>query len=144
MTDCTDTQVDTDTDTVDASGHTVLIMWDDYGIELIHDVTAAEQEEMWRRLSEPENSSSNFESAVINLNHLLLRARLNSHRHYEIYLIVLGQDITVEYIQTLFEQHRDAMVDLIRERGTCLHNAEHFGPSAPRLRALARSRPSRK
>jgi hypothetical protein len=108
-------------------------MWDDYGIELIHDVTAAEQEEMWRRLGNPENSSPNFESGVINLNHLLLRARLNSHRHYEIYLVVLGPTITVDYVQTLFEQQRDAIVDLIRQRGTCLHNAEHFGPTAPHM-----------
>jgi hypothetical protein len=134
MNSCLDTEVDTDTSAESASGHTVLVMWDDQGLELIHDITAAEQEKMWCRLGQASDSSDVFLDSTPNLNHLLLRARLNSHRHYEIYLVVLGPTITVDYVQTLFEQQRDAIVDLIRQRGTCLHNAEHFGPSAPHMR----------
>jgi hypothetical protein len=106
-------------------------MWNDRGLELMHDITASEKAVMWQRLTDPDNSTGAMSDYVPNLNHWLLRARLNSHLHYEIYLIVLNTDITVDYVQTLFKQQRDAMVNLIRQRGTCLYSAEHSETAAP-------------
>ena len=60
--------------------HQFLIMWDQLGLECCIDVTADQQRRMWQKLKgEPVS-----ETAIPNYQHLLLRARFNSQRHYEI------------------------------------------------------------
>jgi hypothetical protein len=52
-----------------------------------------------------------------NLMHWQLRARFNSHRHYEIYLIEVDEGITVEDIRKAFEDSPQTMADTVRRIG---------------------------
>jgi chromosome segregation and condensation protein ScpB len=49
--------------------------------------------------------------------HLELRARSNTQRHYEIYLVNATEGITADDIREMFERNPQTAADLIRERG---------------------------
>jgi hypothetical protein len=73
---------------------------------------------MWQKLkSEPMS-----ESTIPNYNHLLLRARVNSQRHYEIYSVEATDGITAEDICEMFEADPQGAADTIRRLGHCLHS----------------------
>jgi hypothetical protein len=73
---------------------------------------------MWQQLKgEPVS-----ESAIPNYNHLLLRARYNSQRHYEIYSVEATDGITAEDIREMFETSPQSAADTIRRLGHCLHS----------------------
>jgi hypothetical protein len=73
---------------------------------------------MWQKLKGEQVS----ESAVPNYNHLLLRARFNSQRHYEIYSVEATDGITADDIREMFEANPQSAADTIRRRGHCLHS----------------------
>lgn len=98
--------------------HQFLIMWDQLGIECCIDVTEDQQRRMWQKLKgEPVS-----ESAIPNYQHLLLRARFNSQRHYEIYSVEATDGITAEDIREMFEADPQTAADTIRRLGHCLHS----------------------
>jgi hypothetical protein len=98
--------------------HQFLIMWCNEGLECCIDITADEQRRMWQSLrGEPVS-----ESAIPNYNHLLLRARYNSQRHYEIYSVEATDGITAEDIREMFEADPQTAADTIRRLGHCLHS----------------------
>ena len=98
--------------------HQFLIMWDQLGLECCIDVTEDQQRRMWQKLKgEPVS-----ESAIPNYNHLLLRARFNSQRHYEIYSVEATDGITAEDIREMFEASPQSAADTIRRLGHCLHS----------------------
>jgi hypothetical protein len=73
---------------------------------------------MWQTLrGEPVS-----ETTIPNLNHIMLRARLNSHRHYEIYTCEATDGITAEDIQNMFEASPQTAADTIRRLGHCMHS----------------------
>ena len=98
--------------------HQFLIVWDQLGLECCIDITEDEQRRMWQKLKgEPVS-----ESAIPNYQHLLLRARYNSQRHYEIYSVEATDGITAEDIQDMFEASPQTAADTIRRLGHCLHS----------------------
>jgi len=98
--------------------HQFLIVWDNIGLECCIDVTEDQQRRMWQTLKgEPVS-----ETAVPNYNHLLLRARVNSQRHYEIYSVEATDGITAEDIRAMFETSPQTAADTIRRLGHCLHS----------------------
>ena len=98
--------------------HQFLIMWCNEGLECCIDVTEDQQRRMWQKLKgEPVS-----ESAIPNYNHLLLRARYNSQRHYEIYSVEATDGITAEDIREMFEADPQGAADTIRRLGHCLHS----------------------
>ncbi len=98
--------------------HQFLIVWDQLGLECCIDITEDEQRRMWQKLKgEPVS-----ESAIPNYNHIMLRARLNSHRHYEIYICEATDGITAEDIKEMFEASPQSAADTIRRLGHCLHS----------------------
>ena len=98
--------------------HQFLIMWDQLGLECCIDVTEDQQRRMWQKLKgEPVS-----ETAIPNYNHLLLRARFNSQRHYEIYSVEATDGITAEDIREMFEASPQTAADTIRRLGHCLHS----------------------
>jgi predicted RNA-binding protein (virulence factor B family) len=98
--------------------HQFLIMWDQLGLECCIDVTEDQQRRMWQKLKGEQVS----ESAVPNYNHLLLRARVNSQRHYEIYTCEATDGITAEDIRAMFEASPQTAADTIRRLGHCMHS----------------------
>lgn len=57
-----------------------------------------------------------------NLMHWQLRARFNSHRHYEIYTFSAVPGIDIEDIREMFETDPQHAADTIRRIGHCLHS----------------------
>jgi hypothetical protein len=93
-------------------------MWCNEGLECCIDITEDEQRRMWQQLkSEPVS-----ETAVPNLNHIMLRARVNSQRHYEVYTCEATDGITAEDIQDMFQASPQSAADTIRRLGHCMHS----------------------
>jgi hypothetical protein len=109
-----------------------IISWDQTGVEAIvpvHEIeqrrTQAEQEKVWNVLADPEfRLPRNPPACEINhvMKHLIMRARANHQRHYEIYLINTASDITDADIRDMFEGSPQHSADLIRTRGTQLYS----------------------
>ena len=101
---------------MEKSEHTFLAMWCNEGLEYVVDITAHEQKQVWKSLKGEEVQ------ALPNLNAMILRARYNSQRHYEIYMISAAAGITENDLRSMFENDPQYAADLIRERGTKLYS----------------------
>ena len=53
---------------------------------------------------------------------LVLRARFNTQRHYEIYAIEVDSSISKDDLVTQFKENPQGMAELIRERGRVIHS----------------------
>jgi hypothetical protein len=98
--------------------HQFLIMWCNEGLECCINITEDEQRRMWQQLKgEPVSGSK-----IPNISHLMLRARVNSQRHYEIYVCDAVDGITAEDICEMFEADPQGAADTIRRLGHCMHS----------------------
>ena len=88
------------------------MMWDNTGLEFVGDYTDYAQDQMWATLQ-----GKKSEKTFVNLMHLELRARSNTQRHYEIYLVNATEGITADDIRDMFERNPQTAADIIRERG---------------------------
>lgn len=97
-------------DTEDLRAQQFAIMWDCHGLEAVErvpngaDTTFA----LLKGLEPPK---------LPNLLHWELRARYNSQRHYEIYVITAQPGITEEDIREMFENDPQSAADTIRRIG---------------------------
>lgn len=98
--------------------HQFLVVWDNQGLEYLVDVTADEQRRIWSGLKE----GSACETAVPNLNHVLLRARHNPQRHYEIYVVEAVEGITEEDLRDMFDANPQQAADTVRDHGHCVYS----------------------
>jgi len=57
-----------------------------------------------------------------NIEHWRLRARFNTHRHYEIYVITASPGIDEDDIVKMFENNPQAAADTIRRIGHCYYS----------------------
>jgi len=93
-------------------GNIFLLSWDMLGLETVINVTEIDKEKTWATLKNEPGP---------NLNHIvngvMLRARYNSQRHYEIYTVTMDESITENDVRDMFEANPQAMADLVRERG---------------------------
>lgn len=99
-----------------------IFSWDIYGVESIIEITQYENwdaEQCWRILSDEPTQANPLRQIM---NQLLLRARFNSHRHYEIYAIDCDESITKKYWEEMWEENPQGCADLLRKRGTKLHS----------------------
>ena len=91
------------------SEHVFLAMWDMLGLEYLLDITVAEQENIVSILrGEPARHTNPIQM-------MILRARFNSQRHYEIYYFT--SSMTEEEIRYAFQECPQTMVDAIRTHG---------------------------
>ena len=93
----------------DSKPNTFIVMWDINGLESIVNVSEGEQQAIMDTLADRPIQWRNP------IQTWLLRARYNSQRHYEIYVIDAAAD-TEDMIKA-FESDPQYMVDLIRKRG---------------------------
>ena len=98
--------------------HQFLVVWDQLGLECCIDVTEDQQRRMWESLQGKHVS----DSRIPNINHIMLRARFNSQRHYEIYTVEATDGITAEDIREMFETSPQTAADTIRRLGHCIHS----------------------
>ena len=106
-----------------------LVMWDMLGLECVvpisplqKEIDQYKKEECWRVLAN--QTEGNDPSSALNhlVNGMILRAKFNSQRHYEIYSVNAVNGITEKDIEELFNQNPQAAADLIRERGTKIYS----------------------
>ncbi len=97
--------------------HQFLVVWDNTGLEFIGDITLDEQQRTWAALKGEE-----LKYTIPNINHLMLRARYNMQRHYEIYIVSVTDGITAEDIRDMFEANPQMSADTIRRLGQCVHS----------------------
>jgi hypothetical protein len=95
-----------------------LVSWNCQGLEAVINITDYEKETTWATLKN-EDPPVKLGSMV---NHLMLRARANSQRHYEIYTMNVEEGISDEDIRGMFESDPQGSADLIRDRGNKIYS----------------------
>jgi len=109
-----------------------LLSWDMTGLESLIDLTTLEklheQEEKMRMikiLSDPDARDPGDQTgSVLNqiVQNILLRARVNQQRHYEVYTIQTTPGITEKDLWDMFNTDPQSAAELIRERGNQLYS----------------------
>ena len=96
-----------------------VAMWDMNGLEALINVTQIEKEHeqwekenIWRILKE---QNETVRPAPVPLNQMILRAKFNSQRHYEIY--TFDSELSEQDIRETFEDSPQVMADAIRNVG---------------------------
>jgi hypothetical protein len=90
-------------------------MWDCYGLESLINVTINEQENIVAVLKEEKIRHSNP------IQYMLLRARVNNQRNYEIY--TFDSELLDDELRDLFSDDTQAIVDSIRRVGKVLFDS---------------------
>jgi hypothetical protein len=112
------------------SNRAFLLSWDNTGLEGVVEVDydALDLEQQNRIASILSNPKGRDPGNPLNaqlsstLSMMKLRARANTQRHYEIYLVPVGDAITEQHIRKMFENTPQDAADLMRERGTQLYS----------------------
>ena len=92
-----------------------VVMWDCNGLEAVEQLPdPAETTFALLKGTEPPKPP--------NILHWELRARYNSQRHYEIYVVDTVKGITAKDIREMFEASPQHAADTIREIGTVFHS----------------------
>lgn len=94
-----------------------IFSWDCEGIEAIIPITKYEKwdQENLMRLLKNQNKQRNPLDTIIH--QLIMRARFNSQRHYEIYAVDCDESMDEEFWREQWKEHPQGTADLIRERG---------------------------
>ncbi len=103
--------------TIHMTKNAFIFSWDQLGIESIIPITQYEfhdQENTMRLLREQPRIPNPLDSIVRSL---LLRARFNTHRHYEIYAIDCTEEMDEAFWRKQWEDYPQETAELIRERG---------------------------
>lgn len=100
------------------SPNVFLLSWDNTGIEAVINISEKEAENAWNVLADKPTS---FRPGTV-VQHLLLRARYNTQRHYEIYTLQVDAGITESDVREMFESDPQYAADLVRERGHKLYS----------------------
>ena len=96
--------------------HLMLVMWHQYGIEAVVDITKQQKEQVFDILATGRDSFGSWLNTTVT--HMTLRARANDQRNYEIYSIWVDESIGEEDILSAFDENPQNMANLVRERGT--------------------------
>ena len=99
-------------------GNLFIMAWDCNGLEGVVNITDLEKEATWAMLQDQEPSKKI--SHIVN--YLMLRARANGQRHYEIYTMNAVAGISDEDIRSMFENDPQGSADLIRDRGRKIYS----------------------
>jgi hypothetical protein len=102
-------------------------MWDERGFETIKDCTKWERETFLNTIAGKE-----LTPAPVNLQAMMMRARFNPQRHYEIWTFNTVEELDEETLWRYAEDNPQALVDMIRERGKRLYGEP--ATTEPRIR----------
>lgn len=93
-----------------------LAMWDCNGLECMFDITDLEHDAMISGLKN-ETYKTPF-----NLTMMMMRARFNSQRSYEIYSFETDGEVSLKEMKTLFNNSPQYFAELIREKGNKIYS----------------------
>jgi len=106
-----------------------ILSWDNTGLEACVDITkdrdqseTFEQGKLFDIIRDPDSVLRNEHLAKVNqmVGMMIVRARANPQRHYEIYTVTSDRTVTAKDLRDLFESTPQEAADMIRERGTKL------------------------
>ena len=99
-----------------------LVYWCEEGLESVVPITeyeALDAENTFRILNDQEPVRNPLNTMI---QHMLLRSRVNSQRHYELYAIDCDASITKKDLEQMFENSPQTAADLFRKRGHRLYS----------------------
>lgn len=109
-----------------------LLSWDCNGLEAcvpLHELQQrheqAEKERVWTTLASVhgEDPGNPIDREINRIySNILMRARANPQRHYEIYTVQTDSSITKAKMVRMFKDDPQGMADLVRERGEKLYS----------------------
>ena len=105
-----------------ATKNAFIFSWDNTGIESIVPISQYEHHEkqnLIRILSEKPTVRNPLDSIV---QRLIMRAKYNSQRHYEIYAVDCAEGMDEEFWREQWQEYPQATAELIRERGHKLYS----------------------
>lgn len=94
-----------------------IVSWDNHGVEYFEDITKHHPDN-WAKeylFDSIKESKVVSEGLGFNLNALLLRARFNHHRHYEIYVFTSEDHIDKTDIEAWFTNEPQTFANWVRE-----------------------------
>lgn len=99
------------------STNTFIFAWDENGIESIVPIT--QYEDMDKRNLFNMLKDAPLEKNPLNgmIRTMILRATLNSHRHYEIYAVDCDESLDEAFWFEQWAEQPQAVADLVREKG---------------------------
>lgn len=99
-----------------------IFAWDNTGIEAVIPITQYEQvdRDNTMRILNDEPVVRNPLNGILQM--LILRAKANSQRHYEIYSVDCIVELDEEYWKEAWESDPQGCADLVRERGVKLYS----------------------
>lgn len=110
---------------------TFILSWDCHGLECCREIgekmeqaRQRDQEVLLELIKDPDQNPANTPMREINqlINILMLRARTNSQRSYEIYTVTTDPEITEQSLTQSFQESPSTMADLIRNRGIKIYS----------------------
>ena len=93
-----------------------LAMWDCNGLECLFDITDIEGDAMIAGLK-----NETFK-IPFNISTMMIRARVNSQRSYEIYTFEVQGEISKDEMIEMFDDNPQYFAELIREKGNKLYS----------------------
>lgn len=99
-----------------------IFAWDMHGIESIIPITEYENISKVNTMNVLSNKPLVKDPLNRIIRTLMLRARLNPHRFYEIYAIDCAEEMDLAYWTKQWKDHPQFCAELIRERGQQLHS----------------------
>jgi hypothetical protein len=93
-----------------------LVVWDCYGLESLFNITDWSFKATYNTLMELAPPTH------IPLNELMLRARYNPQRNYEIYTFQANKDVTELSLREAFDADPQYMADWVRKNGSKLYS----------------------
>jgi hypothetical protein len=101
--------------------HTLLLVWDCLGLEYSCNLTEYDKDLMWSALK-----GEQPKVRIPGLDILILRARANPQRNYEIYTVQVEADVSLKDIRDMFKDSPQEIVDLVRARGNRLYSDRQY------------------
>lgn len=102
-----------------------FVMWDIYGLECLIDLNKIKFErEQWEK-QKVWNCLRGFEYKAMEpgvpFSMLIMRAKANPQRHYEIYSITTDESINYDNMLTLFKEQPQFAANLVRQKGNQIY-----------------------
>lgn len=99
-----------------------IFAWNMNGIESVVPITQYEEWDKTNLLDMIAGKKVNANPLDTIVRNILLRARVNSQRHYEVYAVECSIDLDEKFWWTQWEQDPQSTAELVRERGHKLYS----------------------
>lgn len=99
-----------------------IFSWDQEGIEAIIPITQYEHHDKQNLINILSEKPTERNPLTGIIQHLMLRARFNPQRCYEIYAVDCTEEMDEKFWRSQWEEYPQATAELIRERGHKLYS----------------------